>query len=166
MEQLTFEAGKNMVLSLDGSRIDLGDYDTENRQKIVATTDEDLAKRLGVHHIQREWFVKKVHVKEMAKEIYPYDKAATKNDADTLAMFATIWQEGYNANKAEFTWDDMETMFKLGRSFKPPTIQGAFSSGGYYTFEEAIQKIRPLKLPQSITITSDFKQKIDTIWKD
>lgn len=176
MEQLTFEAGKNMVQDSFG-HIHLTGYgvstpyqyyynddvktcqkyrlDYGNNTMVLASTHTNLT---GVHHIPREWFLRKVDVYDLANKSFKKNIDLTKrelHDAISVAGgYIVGYKDAYNANKAEFTMEQAKKIYNAGlMSLK--------------TFDEIINIIiYPIKLPQSITVTKDFKQVIETIWKD
>lgn len=161
MEQLKFEAGKNMVLVegkiyllKDTSNIDFNHPIIKHKyegRNIIATTNTELT---GIHHIPREWFVRKVDLDRLA-----YDFAEkSKCDWEDEHFVNEAFKAGYNANKSEFTRDELFTAMNLAWT------TGALDSNR--TSHDIIKELRPLQLPQSITVTKDFKQVIETIWKD
>lgn len=177
--ELTFEAGKNMVL-VDGQAYFYniqksmeyrgGGSDTKmfnndyfgwhvkigyKAYPIVGTTNTELP---GIHHIPREWFVRKVDVEELSRyKVENHPDYEAEGFSEYMNGFFNGIIEGYNANKAEFTSDDILDAINTARICEEKDVD----------ILDIIRKRKEeIELPQSITITSDFKHKIDTIWKD
>lgn len=123
-------------------------------RNILATTNTELT---DVHHIPREWFVRKFDVEELFKiALSDFDMADMCEGERYNSM--QFFKAGYNANKAEFEKGHLFDIFCRIQMGRIKTIE---------EFETYIYEIRqPLELPQSITVTKDFKQLIETIWKD
>jgi len=106
----------------------------------------------GLPHLDRGRFVRGVDVRALSKERYPYSKEGlTEVDADTMKMFARIWEAGYNTNTAVLTLDQARTIWAAGVE----------ASG---TFEDALKIVQPLSIPESITVDENFNV-IDVKWE-
>lgn len=112
---------------------------------ILAST----AKLEGIPQLERKWFVKPVDVEELAEK-YAYKNEQSyeyhMNDSG-VGYVKQAYIDCHNANKAEFTRDEMEQ-----------AIKNAVQE--YYKFTEVnidsvIDSLRPLSLPKSITLNDD-----------
>lgn len=112
--------------------------------KMVNVT-HSTAKLEGIIHLQREWFVKREDVEEMANSANGYNYYCKETKAP---IFNEGFKAGYNAKKGEFTREEAEALFNEG------CRQG---TGAYSlkTFNECISILRPLTLPQSLTLNKD-----------
>ena len=124
------------------------DYESEHfkiygmgaRIKIIASTSNLEC----IKQLDRKYFVKKEDVEDLAKKKYPYeDEGFTAIDRGTLKTFADIWKKGYNANKGEFTREEMQQAYIAGMC-------------GDESLQDLLYRLRPLSLPKSIEVDSEY----------
>ena len=104
----------------------------------------------GVKQLDRSLFVKGVDVEELAAIRFPM---SDNSNFDHLHHLRVGFIAGYNANKNEFTRDEvitlmMKAVFKVG-------------TGEFVDIEEIINNLRPLSLPSSIIIEGEEITKIN-----
>lgn len=105
-------------------------YINQIRRNVVATTNTSIP---GVPHIDRKHFQKPdFDVWDKAWEYSTYENAAA-------AFF-----DGYQANKKEFTMEELKQAWTTG------VIGGK-------SFEDLISVLRPLSIPSLITCDDDFE---------
>lgn len=102
----------------------------------------------GVKQLNRDKFVKPVNVEKIAFKFFD-DEFRSEIVDRTLKERINIgggyiegFKTGYNANKAEFTMEQAQTIW----------AHGIEASG---SFQDAVKIVRPLSLPKSITIEND-----------
>lgn len=88
------------------------------------------------------------HLKNLGNECFI--KMKELNPSGGIKEFIRMAVEfGYKAAQAkQFTLEDIKKAIEMSRSFKPMTIEGNFSSGGYYSTEEIIQSLSTQQLPK------------------
>lgn len=101
----------------------------------------------GIKPLERSKFIKPVNIMDIYNE-------SKKEFGNARVLGLQSFKAGYNANKSEFTRDQIIEAISM-----------AFLSGRgmLYTIESIIDKIRPIALPESITI-NDNDEIIEVVW--
>lgn len=118
--------------------------DPKDRTQVIYST----ATLEGVKQLDRERFVKPVDAKSLANE---EAKLFYSEPSEIKSHFKLGFKAGYNANKAEFTKQDMANVF--GIAFDLGRTQKSFTGSD---FEKAMYANKKLSLPQSIELENDI----------
>lgn len=151
MKTITFTPD-SISLSDDGHIYLMENYELSGPE-VRATTNTSIP---NVKHIERSLFVKpEVDVEELAHR--SVEKYYFENVPKSVVYKAFL--AGYNANKKEFTREEMEQAFEFGRTMKYPEKAKKFADIAYHISvvkEKFFNSIRPLSLPKSVECDQEY----------
>lgn len=108
----------------------------------------------GVIHLQKEWFVKGEDVEEMAQKFIENTSDFDGADDGWIRLFKNIFKAGHNANKGEFSREEMIQAMTMTGAYADSNPKATHKDVMTY-IGNYINSLRSLQLPEKIVLSPD-----------
>lgn len=126
-------------------------HDRHSYLKVIYSTKQ----LQGIKPLERSKFIKPIDLKSF-QDAYIHENNYYNYEYREQDVIKSAYEDGYNANKAQFTREDIINAISIGRTI--------FKGGKpAFSYDEIISKIQTLSLPESITI-NDNDEIVEVVW--